>query len=158
MSLKRFIALIAAFAVALAVVATHELGDDNVLGDINGDKYIDVRDLQVLVAKLLLQAKNLSNRSGEASNVLAFQQALTQAEAPGPARTLPPIKNSDKGCFFSYQTACKLQPIALLKTYDYSIRPPSSPSIFERPSRDIIPTVTERYLFRLIPHAPPLAV
>lgn len=135
-------------------------GGDGVAGDANGDSIVDVRDLQVLVVKVLAGVERLGvgDLNGDSRvNVLDFQQALAQVHRPERHSTTPRARIACRGCFFHYQkgwvaepTPRKLEPACL-------ILPPSTmQEPLEHPIRIVIATTSNRYLFRITPNAPPL--
>jgi hypothetical protein len=159
MAVKHFMALVCVSVVAVTAVMARDVGDV-VSGDVNGDHRVDVLDLQIIIAKVLdsPNAAIVNGLSGDGrANVLDFQRALAQAQHPGQPVETPPAKNVLKGCFFVHQGEWTVEPAG--QTEEPGNVDTSSLSrspCFDRPTRCVIPIVTERYLFRLTPNAPPV--
>ena len=149
------------YALALALIATHVARVSAYVhqtADTNGDRQVDVRDVQNVVTQVL---NGLApDRRADVNNdgridVLDLQRVLARAtEAQAPKHD-PPMDTRPKATIPAGTHAPA--PAALAERY----LPKTGP---ERPGTDwpqrdrapVIPTDTERYLFRLTPHAPPV--
>lgn len=151
------------YALALALIATQVAGvgaHPRQTADTNGDRQVDVRDVQTVVTQVL---NGLApDRRADVNNdgridVLDLQRVLaraTEARAPKQDR---PADTKPKATVPAGTRAPA--PAALAERY----LPTTGPErpVFDWPKRDraaVIPTDTERYLFGLTPHAPPVCV
>ena len=150
-------------ALALALIATQVAGvsaQPRQTADTNGDRQVDVRDVQTVVTQVLnglAPYRRADVNNDGRIDVLDLQRVLaraTEAEAPKQDR---PVDIKPKATVPAGAHAPA--PAALAERY-LAATGPQRP-VSDWPKRDravVIPTDTERYLFRLTPHAPPACV
>lgn len=159
MNTKAFIVLLSVCALAITGFAVSEMGD-TAFGNASNVHRISILDLQSIVARVLhpAGADVSGGGNGRATlNVLDLQRALAQAQQFGHPIGTFPAKPACKVCFFRHQS----QAGWLLEPAERHAEPEDVAStsepvrVFVRPARSILPTATERYLFRLTSNAPP---
>jgi len=151
------------YPLALAIAATQVLGVGVAIhgsADANGDRQVDVRDVQAVVTQVLRGLP--PDRRADVNNdgridVLDLQRVLAgaaEAEAPRDDR---PQETRPKA---TVPAGAHLPAPALLAERHQTVpsagleHPASYWSTLNRAA--VIPADTERYLFRLTPHAPPV--
>ena len=159
MQARQCVRVICALAISIPVLGVRDLGA-LASADVNGDRQVNVLDLQTIIAKTL-QPDNAGNahRSGPVgpSSVLDFQRALREVQLGRHERQIPASKpGGPDTCVFSYQTG------RMADLFNHEIEAASAvvlPPVLSEPGvhveRCIVPTTTERYLFILTPNAPP---
>jgi len=150
-------------AAALALIAAQVAGVSTYprqTADTNGDRQVDVRDVQTVVTQVLngLAPEHRADVNNDGRiDVLDLQRVLARAtEAKAPEHA-PPVETKAKATVPTGTRATA--PAALAERY-LATTGPQRP-VLDWPERDrapVIPTDTERYLFGLTPHAPPVCV
>jgi hypothetical protein len=128
--------------------------------DVNGDRRVDVLDLQAIIAKALLPG-DAGDRQGERvaghSSVLDFQRALREVQLGRHEREIPvSMPSGPESCVFNYQTGRMADLVDReVESAASIVFPPLPTEPGEHVERCIIPVTMERYLFILTPNAPP---
>jgi len=152
------------YALALVVAATSAVSVGPFAaegGDTNGDRHVDVLDVQRVVFQVLngsLPDRAVDVNADGRIDILDLQRVLAQAtQAQLPRREAPAKSKPD-----ATPPAMPLVPMPLAATARRFLSPiPEDSSSFARWSKHdcivAIPRQTERYLYALTPHAPPHA-
>lgn len=152
-------------ALATVVFAAHIAsvgGTTPVAADANGDSRADVLDVQVIVAQILAASAGSAasadvNHDGRV-DVLDFQQTLAEtAQTAPPSKPLPENRRPDAVFPVTIQGLALAALPERLSAHLATPAPKPCPRGALRDSGAAIPKETERWLFSLTPHAPPLA-
>ena len=145
-------------AVLCAAVVAASSAPPVLSSDVNGDRRVDVRDIQRIIAGVLTPESGAAgdvNGDGRI-DVLDLHQALCHASRPpGPGDRLPEDPAPD-GCCFSYQSVWAAAVEARLDETFADTTAAALPRV-SHADRTPMPAKTGRYLLQLTPNAPPHA-
>jgi len=157
---RSLIALICTSAL-LGSTALPQAGFVQIPGDVNGDRRVDVLDIQAVIGGMLASGERNRltdlNRDGQ-TDVLDLQLVLSWAQQPAEERERPPEGlPRDAGRYL-----CQDLSPAKLERRATALAVPEPPqrkrgALFAA-GPSVASSRTERYLFQLTPHAPPFRV
>ena len=156
---KRGVVLLCVIAIAGAGVGVR-LSPGPSRADVNGDRRVDVLDMQQVIAAVLQgeTPDNLGDVNGDGQvDILDFQQVLSHVAQPAQEEKTSRDTSVFETCQFAYQTVWLVAPQCRKDERFVEEARGASCTGFDRPVRPSIPSETERYLFSLTPHAPPCA-
>ena len=145
-------------AVLCAAVVTAGSAPPILSSDVNGDRRVDVRDIQRIIAGVLTRESGAGgdvNGDGRI-DVLDLHQALCHASRPSGPDDRSPEDSAPGGCCFSYQS---LWVVAVETRLDETFADTTAATLprVSHADRTPMPAKTGRYLLRLTANAPPHA-
>lgn len=156
MQFRNILACVLATGVACSPVVAHFAP---LRGDLNGDGRFDVLDLQGLASALLNDVERPEadvNGDGQV-DILDFQLALAQPEAEPPEMPEMPPAHGRKGIAPPLVRADAQPSSERIFALFPRFAPPRPFPICRRAAEESVTPQTQRYLFKLTPHAPPFA-
>ena len=148
--IRRLIATMTVFAVLVGALAASD-APAKLSGDMNNDQSVDICDVQLAIAQLL---STPGAAQPSETTVLDVQRAVNQAGLPVQPPAVNPVKLVCKGILLKTQAPSTPTLVAFLPR-EVAVTVPTPSFDIVHSERTVVPVVTERYVFRLTPNAPP---
>lgn len=149
--------------IVLSLLATAALGPAAFLcvqGDVNGDGRVDVLDAQLLVAQVVKSPDACASPRADANqdgqiNVLDLQYTLARVNGAETENKPAPAKDPSPKCTVTSFHGLGGPLVRLTGMLEPATVHPRMARLLSGPPR-VLPSSTQRYLFTLTPHAPPV--